>query len=77
MKKCFVIMLVFICALFYLKEDVWSYIEDGDFKGNEIDRNSTEPEHDIVELKLIKTLAIDSLSIDKKNPKRIPYHTGY
>lgn len=68
MKKCLLVMLVFICVLFFLKGDVWSYIEGRNFKGNEIDQNSTEPEHGIVELKLKKTLVIDSLSINKKNP---------
>lgn len=68
MKKCFVVVLVFTCVLFLLKRDVWSYIEGRDVKGNEIGQKSAELKNGIVELKLKKTLVIDSLSIDKKNP---------
>jgi len=68
MKKCFVVVLVFICVLFLLKRDVWSYIEGRDVKGNEIGQKSAELKNGIVELKLKKTLVIDSLLIDEKNP---------
>ena len=47
---------------------MWSYIEGRDVKGNEIGQKSAELKNGIVELKLKKTLVIDSLLIDEKNP---------
>jgi hypothetical protein len=67
MKKNIVVVLVFICVLILLKRDVWSYIEGKDVKCNEIGQKSTKLKNGIVELKLNKTLVIDSLSIDNKN----------
>lgn len=65
MKKYFVVLLIFISDLIFLKG---GNIEGRNFKGDEIYQTSAKLKHGFVELKLKKGLVINSSSVDEKDP---------